>query len=253
MFDRFFEFPEGDDRLRVLVTDLTEPETQLMKMAQCRPTTLLSGGMEQSKCVYFKMPYTAPCDKFQDLRRLILRVREATGMRAGFDGVVAVDVSEWLGHEKEQYFNVLLKFLYDHRDTWHACLVVQSCAESRLERLLSECLMIMTPMVCDGRVFTLPERLEATLDELLTREGVVAEKDALAKLAGLLGSPSLARCRSLQLLDRVARELGSVPGRTVRVETVDELLSQPYTTLNMLGGMDRKERRFGYDFESLRV
>ena len=94
---------------------------------------------------FCRVRYVPPCERFPELRRLILCVKEVTGLRAEFRGIMAAEVSEWLGREEEEYFTVLLKYLYDHRDIWQGWLVVRNCPERQMARFLSACALYLTP------------------------------------------------------------------------------------------------------------
>ena len=111
-------FGKGLHQLSVVSTDLTEAESLIKILAEEEKKRTPQAFAGNEPCVYFKLPYVPPCDPFKELRRLILRIRENTGLRANFRGVVAIEVSDWIGHEREEYFTVLLKYLYDHRAFW---------------------------------------------------------------------------------------------------------------------------------------
>lgn len=109
----------------------------------------------------------------------MLCIRENTGLRANFRGVVAIEVAQWLGHEKEEYLTVLLKYLYDHRDLWLTVLVLNSETDSQTHRFLSACAVYISPRCFDVCLFSQPERLK----EVIRREcglqgGIIAQNTA---------------------------------------------------------------------------
>ncbi|MCD7894560.1 MAG: hypothetical protein LUG60_12810 [Erysipelotrichaceae bacterium] len=67
-------------------------------------------------CVCYKVNYVPPFEEFKELKNLIIRIKENTGLRSEFRGVVALNVDEWIGHEHEDYFSVFLKYLHDHSE-----------------------------------------------------------------------------------------------------------------------------------------
>ncbi len=65
-------------------------------------------------CICYKLNYVAPFNEFKELKNLIMRIKENTGLRSEFKGVVAIDIDEWLSHEQDDYFSIFLKYLHDH-------------------------------------------------------------------------------------------------------------------------------------------
>ncbi|MDY5001845.1 MAG: hypothetical protein SO122_05230 [Eubacteriales bacterium] len=67
----------------------------------------------------FCFRYYAPYEKaFNELRRIRFEARNHTRFKEEYNGYIAVDVSEWIGHEEEFYFDIFLKFLSDQKDHW---------------------------------------------------------------------------------------------------------------------------------------
>lgn len=235
--------PFGDPlrRLSVIATDLTEGEAFVKTLAEVEkrrsPRTFAADG--KADCVYFKLPYVPPCEPFHELRRLILRVRENTGLRANFRGAVAIEVNEWLGHESEEYFTVLLKYLYDHRSIWNIGLVLNHRDPEKIKRLLFQCSKYITPCLYEFPVFDHPETLCALLRyEFFHQKGSICP-EATELLATALARKELNNYRSLTLLERTAEELSlrCREDQSLGAEAVRAYLSDPDTTLTMMAGM----------------
>lgn len=126
-------------------TDLTEPEALVERLAEQAFQKHPERFRGRQPYAFCRVRYVPPCERFPELRRLILCVKEVTGLRAEFRGIMAAEVSEWLGREEEEYFTVLLKYLYDHRDIWQGWLVVRNCPERQMARFLSACALYLTP------------------------------------------------------------------------------------------------------------
>lgn len=178
----------------------------------------------QRACVYYKLDYVPPCDRFQGLRQLILRVRGAAGLRADYRGVVAVEVSQWLGHEREEYFTAFLKYLADNAHTWRTVLVVEETP--RLQKLLCAVAPYLTVRTQRLRVEPV-----AYMESIL---GVTLSEDSRALLEPLVENLSLG------VLERVAQELEE---DDLTEMGICRYLCREDSTLALLTG----NRRFEYD------
>lgn len=236
-------FRPGLHRLSVVVTDLTESEALIRQMAQDVQEAHPEDFAGKTPCVYFKMPYVPPYETFRELRSLILRIRENTGLRAHFRGVVAMEVTEWLGHEDEEYFTVLLKYLYDHRNLWQSALVLNAGTAAQTQRFLCACAAYITPRLFDASVFSHPERLCDRICRECARQGTGISRDAAEILAEAMADPQFRHARSLPLIQRSVEELASGCGGTITGDTVREYLADPYSMLAMMTGKSISEER----------
>lgn len=231
-------FRKGSHGLTLINTDLAEAEEMVKRLAEDERTRNPRDFAGNVSCVYYKMPYVQPCEPFEELRRLIERVRENTGLRADFRGIVAIEAVEWLGHEKEEYFTVLLKYLYDMRDVWRAAIVLKEATHAQIQRMASACSDVITPRPFEVRVFTQPERLCALLHEAFQRRGVKADGKAIGILAQVLARPELRKARSLAMIERTVEELTDLSaGREeVTADAVREYVMDPWSALTMMAG-----------------
>lgn len=68
---------------------------------------------------YFDLRYVAPFDsKFNELRRLQGTAAEAAGRRDEFRGYICMNLSAYITHEREDYFDKVLYFLADMNEDW---------------------------------------------------------------------------------------------------------------------------------------
>jgi hypothetical protein len=65
------------------------------------------------------------CDDFNELKKLQLVMRDADLFEQDIS-YVAIDISEWLGSQLDEYFIVTLKFLCDHTYKWRYVFTVDS-------------------------------------------------------------------------------------------------------------------------------
>lgn len=76
-------------------------------------------GKKEVPVIVFGLPYTAPYNVFTGIKEFQLE----TKYRPFTDGaskhaVAVIDVTEWLGHEDEEYLEVFMKFLHDYDATF---------------------------------------------------------------------------------------------------------------------------------------
>ncbi len=81
-----------------------------------------SGGVP---CVEFYLNKTDPVQKFDEISRLTEEIRIAAGFRNHFEGIVHVDVSEWLGRQEEKHFREFLSYLSENSDNWLIVLSIR--------------------------------------------------------------------------------------------------------------------------------
>lgn len=191
----------------VVTTDLHESEQLIKDLADEAQQAAPRQFQGKAAGVFFRFQYVAPCETFRELRRLILEVQENTGLRASFKGIVALETSQWIGHEREEYFTVMLKYLYDHRDHWQVVMVLKDCSCTQLQRFLAACAAYMTPRVVDERIFTNEDRLDELIRQSFSSKGYTLRKEARKLLATQLASPACAKARGLTLIGRVADEV----------------------------------------------
>lgn len=231
-------FRKGVHQLSVINTDLVEAESLVKTMAEKEQQSYPQRFAGLAPCVYFKMPYIQPCDSYKELRRLILRIRENTGLRADYKGIVAIEATEWLGHEREEYFTVLLKFLYDHRDLWKAAMVLNDCKPAQIQRFLSACVRYVTPKVFDIKLFEDADVLRSIIQEAFQKRNTRISHAAASMLATSMVNPALKDLRSLTFIERTVDEVLSYNDtrQQITVDRVKEYLLDNSSTITLMAG-----------------
>lgn len=249
-------FSRGFHQLSVVTTDLTEAESLIKALAAEEKNRMPHTFAGKEPCVYFKLPYIPPCEPFKELRRLILRIRENTGLRANFQGVIAIEVSEWIGHEREEYFTVLLKYLYDHRSFWRITTVLNGCTPNQINRFLSDCSRYITPRFFPINVFGDHDTLCSLIHNEFFRQSRRITQEAAELLATALARQELKDARSLTLIERAVEEVISIceNSRSVTVESIRHFLLDPHSTLTMMAGTPLfDERSVVHEKEALQL
>lgn len=228
----------GIHQLAVINTDLIEAESLIKGMAEKERQQHPEAFAGRTPCVYFKLPYVQPCDTFKELRRLILRIHENTGLRANYKGIVAIEATEWIGHEREDYFTVLLKFLYDHRDLWQAAMVLNDCKPAQIQRFFSACVRYVTPKVFDIKLFEDADVLRSVIQEEFQKRNTCISHAAATMLAASMVNPALKDARSLTFIERTVDEVLSYNDnrQQITVDRVKDYLLDDCSTLTLMAG-----------------
>lgn len=240
--------------LTVIPTDLAEPEALIRKLAEETQASCPTQFAGKKPCVYFKLSYVAPCEKFRKLRSLILLIQEATGLRANFHGIVALDVSEWVGHEQEEYFIATLKYLFDHSDHIHAALILKTCTGTKLSRFLRHvCLGVPgVRLKTSPQIFFSDSKvLESYCRNYLRQESRTITQQSLTLLTNVLMRQELSEAHSLALIDQTLQDLVSAAPNQKRITevTVQQYLECPNTMLAMMLGTPALEERNNTHYE----
>lgn len=248
-------FRMGFHQLSVVTTDLIEAESMIKTLAEEEKKRAPHAFAGKEACVYFKLPYIPPCDPFKELRGLILRIHENTGLRANFKGVVAVEVSEWIGHEREEYFTVLLKYLYDHRSFWRIALILNGPSPNHVNRFLSDCSRFITPRLFTINVFGDQDTLCSLIQNEFSQQGRSITQEAVELMAIALARPELKDARSTTLIERSIEEVIYMAenNRSVTVESIRNYLLDPYSTLTMMAGKPLFDERSMMIEEALQI
>lgn len=224
--------------LIVIETDLRESEALMHRLAAEAAREQPEAFAGREPCVYLRLRYVPPYGAFEELRRLILRLREAAGLRADYRGVVALEATSWLGHEQEEYFTVLLKYLYDHNTHWRTAMILQEHTPAGIRRFLTACAAYITPRHVPLRIFSDRKWLDRVLQESFERRGYILQPDARALLTEEMTRTELEKARGTALLDRITRELicSADTCRRITREQVSKYLDDPGSAPSMLMG-----------------
>ncbi len=94
---------------------------------------LISSVIGDKPVIYFDLQYVPPYDDFDALDKLCEKVRGV--FPPAEDQPVVVDITDWIGHQDEKYFEVAIKYLADRSD-WDVIFVAKA-AELKVTALLN--------------------------------------------------------------------------------------------------------------------
>lgn len=68
--------------------------------------------------------YSQPVDDFIAFREAYAELQYKAHFTNLYEGLLAVDLSAWTGHEKEEYFDILMSFFYDYQSVINPIFIV---------------------------------------------------------------------------------------------------------------------------------
>ncbi len=109
-------YPKNFILLGPNVNELEEEAALIIKEAASRFPCEFSGKRHSFP---FELRYVPPFDKaFNELKRLQGTAAVNAGYKDTFKGYIVVDLSAYLKHTDEDYFDIAMKFLYDQNEPW---------------------------------------------------------------------------------------------------------------------------------------
>lgn len=180
--------------------------------------------------IYYKSRYTPPFEQFRELKNLLLLVRDMDDISA--ENTIAVDLSEWIGHEQEEYLTVMLKFLHDQRDHWRYIFTVGSCGRTEVTRLYIKLKTYLTGCIIEDRTFMGRDELK---NYLVTNHHM--QRGAAAVFAGLFLSRDFRTERGYEILEGIIAELEHFTGgKRIGMAALRDYLSRGDSLMCLLMG-----------------
>jgi hypothetical protein len=173
--------------------------------------------------VVFKLDYTAPYHNFTSIRDFqnVIKYRPFEGVNRKM-AVAIIDLSDWLGHEQEDYLEIFFKYLHDFKNSFYSYEFIFTAGDAD-EKKMKDLYMLADEYLYEGEtVFerTLVEE-QALADYLM--EAYPFDKKSAEKFAGVFvknqvkGFVQLNRCMT-ELQQKIK------PGRRGKI-TLKEICS----------------------------
>ncbi len=235
--------PAAHPQICILDMDITEPEILVRKIAEACAEKHPEYFNCDTSYVFYRLRYMPPYEKFEELRNLIVRISQATGLRSEYHGFICVDPSEYKGHEEEEYFTAVLKYLFDHGANCMVMLVCCQYTEQEMGILANTCMKTLkTFSISKERIHLFDHENLCKLINASFRENKVPIDSSTAHLiAETLLSPELESYRSLQLIEALPREIQC--GGT----DVETYFKNPDSPLCMMAGHPLVTRKNDYE------
>lgn len=193
--------------------------------ADCETVRALTGG---GKVLEFNLSYVPPYEDFRGIRELQLAVRR---MGAFPPEALVIDLTEWEGHEEEEYFEIAAMYLRDHRDLWNYVFLARELDGADCAMLFFTLRTFLDGRMEEDRTFSDRESLSA----YLARQTPFAP-GTTERLAGILLQPGARMLRSYPRVQALLKELSR--GGKITEAKLDEAVGDPASVLHLIAGRD---------------
>lgn len=167
-------------------------------------TALARAYLEQTRenletVIAFKLPYTLPFNRFTGIRQFQLLTKYRPFLsEPRTAAVVILDLSEWIGHEEEEYLRIFFCYLHDHRGFFKPEYILTLGRATKQEAQKIFCLAseyLRTGMMVEDRTLLDREKLSRYLKKKYPLEAAAADT-----LAGIYLQKEIPSLRRVQLL-----------------------------------------------------
>lgn len=181
----------------------------------------------------FQLRYSAPYERFGELKRLQFEVRNHARFQSDYLGYIAIDLNDFLTHEEEPYFDITLKFLSDQEEEgwkyiFHLDHTNQRHAKAMIKKILSllRCGIHAVHAPVEG--FT----LENWAERMKEKHAITFSVDARSEIEPLFRLKSFDREVGDVLMEELAMMYGE--NRTVIQYEMDSYFSSPSSSIGYL-------------------
>ncbi len=182
----------------------------------------------RQKPIYYKTRYTPPYENFEELRRLLLRVKSVDEVNA--ENTIAVDISEWEGHENEEYFTVMLKYFHDQCDHWAYIFTVGNLSAERASGLYLMLKSYLKGGIVYDHTFDSAEFLSAYIYENYNTTPLLCER-----LSDLLMQKEFRDHLGFEFMESILDELFEISGgRHLLCDHLKKYLARTDTIISLL-------------------
>lgn len=181
------------------------------------------------KPMLHKLNYTMPFNEFWGIKDIQLAVRSFDPFNEG-EIVLAIDVSDWAGHEEEEYFISTVRFLYDHKEKWKYLFVLRGASEEAVFDMFLTIRQYMSGRIHKDEKWESEEKLAEYLEKCEMFTPVAA--DVFGKLVML---EKFDKCRSEAFIHMVAEEIRENSGvKRIGTKEFFDYAESPHGVIRLL-------------------
>lgn len=185
---------------------------------------------ENDSPIYYRSRYVPPYGEFNELKNLLLRVKSVAEVNE--ENVIAIDFSEWVGHETEDFFTIMLKFLHDQRDHWRYVFTASAYSRNDVKRLFLHMKMYLSGYIFEDITFRNAQCLEQHIKKLCD-----IEDNAAKMLADCFFRREAEAFRGFEMLDSVISELEQMSrGKRITARMVSAYFNKDDSLICLLCG-----------------
>ena len=158
--------------------------------------------------IHHKLSYVPVYEKFEELKKFQLKVRNSAGA-FGKRICAAIDISEWIGHENEEYFVISMKYFHDRRSRMDFIFTVGECNEESTRPLFFALRCYMKGETVTDDTFLCADRLS----EYIMSRG--SDSDSAQLLGRMLMLDEMSVMRTYPAVNSMCAEMLSMSGSGV--------------------------------------
>ena len=189
--------------------------------------------------LYYKMKYVPPYEKFNELRHLILKIKNSTGLRYEFKGIIAIDLFEFINHEDDEYFEIILKFLYDHKHIWHYIFTFQNAGVEKIKPIFEKTIHFFKTAIIDRCLFNHKDELNTYLKTTFDYYNAKYNNSAIDMLTDIFFDKKTKNIKSYEKINMIVRDIiENSPNMSITAQTLIRNINEEKLILNMF--IDKK-------------
>ncbi len=178
--------------------------------------------------VHHKLAYVAPYEKYDELRKLQLKVRHSP-CAVGKKICAAIDISDWIDHEEEDYFVASVKYFHDHTDRMNFMFTVGECDMARVQKMYVKLRTYMRGAMSVDETFMKVEALAAHIGERTN------DTDAAVLLAQVLMEDAMKPLRTYPAVKSICLDIEDMNAKgIITLEDVKAYLSSENSLIHLM-------------------
>lgn len=177
----------------------------------------------------YKIPYAMPYENYDGIRKLQLKYQQE-GYFCKEDVWALLDISEWIGHDEEDFFDITLKYLYDHRSDMKFLFVVHGYTKK-------ECLPLYLKLRCymNGNIKEDKTFFNTTNLSLYINQTFSVGKNESIFLAELISEKEMVFFRNYSAIESLINEIKSFSdNKKISMNTITAYLNNNDSLIAML-------------------
>lgn len=191
--------------------------------------------MTKRDILFFKLRYVPP---YEDLKKMLseLQIKERKKNTFGDNITLALDITEWVGKEDDEYFSVIVKFLSDMSSRWNYIFTVNMTRTECIHPMFRFLRQYMQGDEIKDSVWENKISLEEFLMTSLNYS-----RSAASFLSDLVLHPKMEKYRFNDILELITDEIMSVTvniNRPISSEDIKKYLKSRNNIIHLMLGDD---------------
>ena len=182
--------------------------------------------------VKLKISYTQPYEDFKAIKQIQYAVRQHDIFERA-STVIAIDITDYLGYENEEYFTILTKYLYDMSMQWRYIFVIKHVMNNEVNKMFIKLRFFLAGSLVINNHWDNKTEL---VHYICSRRYI---KKAAELLADILLTEKFSNYRSDIIIDNIASEILNKSNRNnVTLTNLAEYIKNQNSIINLVLGSE---------------